>query len=296
MSAEREREPKFGERMRGIYASVKNPQRDGFYVETIRRTGKMNAGKGYRLTDGHGDFWEYPAESTILRGSTPAESPRFLRTIVCSACAMEDDEPLRCDSPDCDGQPRFVTAEQVVTPAESTEALSEIERYADWKRLTAYVEAQGYSLVPTQTFTSTGNVAAPVTTEGESVHVVVPARFWTDISEGLVELTKMCHLAGHDISAGLLGGEFGYGARVDNDVFMMHPFCWCDKDDCPWCESDAPNFHHKASGFEVRWYKYIGRSQEQLIPDGVNWTDVLNECIASLAPTESAPETEVDDD
>ncbi len=26
-----------------------------------------------------------------------------------------------------------------------------------------------------------------------------------------------------------------YGTNVDNDVFMMHRYCWCDADDCPWC-------------------------------------------------------------
>ena len=57
--------PKFGEWMRGIYASESNPQRDGMYVETIVRTGRMNKGAFYRLTDGKGNFWEYPVESTI---------------------------------------------------------------------------------------------------------------------------------------------------------------------------------------------------------------------------------------
>lgn len=36
------------------------------------------------------------------------------RTIVCAQCAMEDDETFPCDSPGCDGQPRFITAERVV--------------------------------------------------------------------------------------------------------------------------------------------------------------------------------------
>jgi hypothetical protein len=53
---------------------------------------------------------------TTTRPAPSAEDSeaRFVRTIVCSACAMENDEPLACDSPNCDGQPRFVTAEQVV--------------------------------------------------------------------------------------------------------------------------------------------------------------------------------------
>jgi hypothetical protein len=58
------RPPKFGEWMRGIWASDKNPQRDGQYVRTVIRTGRVNRGKFYELTDGRGSFWQYPVEST----------------------------------------------------------------------------------------------------------------------------------------------------------------------------------------------------------------------------------------
>ena len=34
-----------------------------------------------------------------------------------------------------------------------------------------------------------------------------------------------------------------YGTDFENDVFMMHRYCWCDQDNCPWCgEAGAPNF------------------------------------------------------
>ena len=56
-------EPKFGEWLRGIYASESNPRRDGMYVRTIHRKGRMNPGKFYELTDGNGAFWMYPAQS-----------------------------------------------------------------------------------------------------------------------------------------------------------------------------------------------------------------------------------------
>ena len=56
-------EPKFGDWLRGIYASESNPHRDGMYVRTIHRTGRVNAGKFYELTDGKGNFWQYPAQS-----------------------------------------------------------------------------------------------------------------------------------------------------------------------------------------------------------------------------------------
>lgn len=70
------REPKFGDRLRGIYASPNNPQRDGIYVETIHRTGRLNPGKHYRLTNGKGSFWIYPAESvTPIDEATPETRP-----------------------------------------------------------------------------------------------------------------------------------------------------------------------------------------------------------------------------
>jgi hypothetical protein len=60
------RNPTFGEPMRGIWASVTNPIRDGYYVETIRRTGRLNPGTFYRMTDRNGKLWMYPAESTVF--------------------------------------------------------------------------------------------------------------------------------------------------------------------------------------------------------------------------------------
>jgi len=53
-----------------------------------------------------------------------------------------------------------------------------------------------------------------------------------------------------------------YGVHVDNEQFMMHPFCWCEREDCSWCreEDPLPNFHYKLLDFRVNWYKYIGRS------------------------------------
>ncbi len=51
----------------------------------------------------------------------------------------------------------------------------------------------------------------------------------------------------------------------------------------PTCACVLPNYRHKASGFEVRWYKYIGRGME-LKGDG-NWLDAVNESIVSLEPS-----------
>ena len=49
------------------------------------------------------------------------------------------------------------------------------------------------------------------------------------------------------------------------------------------CEMDKPNFKHYASGIEVEWYKYIGRSMEydQEVPIE-KWVEVFKECIDSI--------------
>lgn len=57
--------PAFGDRIRGIWAGEKNPQRDGMYVRTVRRTGRCNPGTFYELTDGKGRFWQYEAADTL---------------------------------------------------------------------------------------------------------------------------------------------------------------------------------------------------------------------------------------
>jgi hypothetical protein len=53
--------PTFGQVIRNPHASVSNPQRDGYYVETVVRRGRVNKGAWWRLTDGAGVFWEIPA-------------------------------------------------------------------------------------------------------------------------------------------------------------------------------------------------------------------------------------------
>ena len=55
------------------------------------------------------------------------------------------------------------------------------------------------------------------------------------VSEGLRAITRALEDAGFQPSGGALGGRDGYGAYYENDVFGMHPYCWCERDDCPWC-------------------------------------------------------------
>lgn len=60
------RPPKFGEWLRGIWASERNPIRDGMYVKTTRRTGRLNPGTWYQLTNGKGKFWDFEANQTVF--------------------------------------------------------------------------------------------------------------------------------------------------------------------------------------------------------------------------------------
>lgn len=162
------------------------------------------------------------------------------------------------------------------------------------------------------------------------IQIVLPEFSEDKISSDLRYLTEVLSSLGADISGGMLGGQYGYGAYFENDTFMMHPYCWCDQDDCEWCmgctcpdeaheyrvegvavdfedwiaayhlgktrdivrhdefQCDyckglvgrAPNFLHKSSGTNIRWYKYIGRGMEvELLWD---WVDIMNECLESL--------------
>lgn len=83
-----------------------------------------------------------------------------------------------------------------------------------------------------------------------------------------------------------------YGTNYENDVFVMRTQYWgdctcgameCGPDeperDCdPTCPMVLPNFRHKASGFEVEWYKYIGRS---MMVRGTPPVDLLQQIFAS---------------
>lgn len=120
------------------------------------------------------------------------------------------------------------------------------------------------------------------------------------MNQKLIDLTRQISLKTNDEApGGLLGGMYGYGIKYENDVFMMHPFCWCDKDDCGWCgeignmpkiirdtfnkkynESERlPNFYFKPTGFKMWWYKYIGRGEEA---KGLLPKDWYEQCLKSL--------------
>ena len=80
-----------------------------------------------------------------------------------------------------------------------------------------------------------------------------------EVGAGLVLIVAALGRSGVPLSGGLLGGEFGYGAIYENSVFEMHPFCWCDRDDCAWCANcSCPEsaWHHFVDGREVSAEKF----------------------------------------
>lgn len=64
--SEKTHHPKFGDRIRGIYMGEDHPMQNGMFVKTVRRTGKTNRGLFYEVTDGKGEFWLAPPESTEI--------------------------------------------------------------------------------------------------------------------------------------------------------------------------------------------------------------------------------------
>jgi hypothetical protein len=68
----------------------------------------------------------------------------------------------------------------------------------------------------------------------DEMQVIVPAGMF-GANEFDSALDKFLRLVGEKFQ---VEGDWAekYGARVDNDVFMMRPFCWCEREgECPWC-------------------------------------------------------------
>lgn len=73
---------------------------------------------------------------------------------------------------------------------------------------------------------------------------------------------------------------------------MVHCTCgtrdarlkWLATDDHePGCPEVRPNFWHKPSGLEIRWYKYLARDMEfSFEPSDQQWADIFSDCIAAV--------------
>jgi hypothetical protein len=75
-------------------------------------------------------------------------------------------------------------------------------------------------------------------------------------------------------------GDSCYAGDFENDVFALRPYYWGDDDG----EAAKPNFLHKPSGLEIRFYKYLGRGMSvsrHVCPDC--FLPIFAECMNSLA-------------
>jgi len=70
-----------------------------------------------------------------------------------------------------------------------------------------------------------------------------------------------------------------YSGYFENDVFALRPYYWGDDEE----EAQRPNFLHKKSGLEIRWYKYIGRGMSvnrKICPKC--FLEIFVDCLKSL--------------
>lgn len=85
-----------------------------------------------------------------------------------------------------------------------------------------------------------------------------------------------------------------YGVDIDNDIFMMHPYCWCEQGDCVWCggcRCPQTAFHYLIDGkevtyqewndfyinFERDWYKVRGYKNPPKTHKDLGWKENINE-------------------
>lgn len=105
-----------------------------------------------------------------------------------------------------------------------------------------------------------------------------------------------------------------YGTNFENEKAIMHRFCWCEEETCPYCYSDeeqkvtdelkekygmedemcAPNFWYKPLNFKVWWYKYIGRGVERNRKlTGAEFKQMVDDCMSWNPIFPSQPEEEI---
>lgn len=76
-------------------------------------------------------------------------------------------------------------------------------------------------------------------------------------------------------SYGFREGSEDYG--FENDTFRIFPYSWDEED------AEEPNFVHKPTGLEIRWYKYPLRdayTNIDISPE--KFAKILDECSRSL--------------
>lgn len=75
-----------------------------------------------------------------------------------------------------------------------------------------------------------------------------------------------------------------YGVEFSNDVFEVHPYCWCEEETCPQCGTgEQANFLYKPTVFYISWYKYPLRDSYASKKISVHeFCHIIDDCIKSL--------------
>jgi len=104
-----------------------------------------------------------------------------------------------------------------------------------------------------------------------------PVERFTAIMEPLLEIVRSVAPDRDECS-------LGYGVEFENDVFEMHPYCWCGEEDCKQCGTmEQVNFRFKPDDVEITWYKYMLRdaySNAQITPEIMR--AIADKCLESL--------------
>lgn len=101
------------------------------------------------------------------------------------------------------------------------------------------------------------------------VRVVVPKGAFgaSDDDDALDRVLRQIAIAASSDANGEWADK--YGRDVDNDTFMMHRYCWCEREDCPWCAGctcpDAA-YTHYIDGKEVSGAEYDAAWDEATPP------------------------------
>lgn len=126
-----------------------------------------------------------------------------------------------------------------------------------------------------------------LSTEIDQIEIHLPPVSNGQVSHDLIWLTEhLMKTQNAETSGGFLGGEFGYGAYFENDVFTMHPFCWCDRDDCPWCLGCT------CGDDAHRWY--VRGVNEYIEVDFEVWRQAYNPDDPTARRDQSVPEKQCD--
>lgn len=91
----------------------------------------------------------------------------------------------------------------------------------------------------------------------DNIVFVIPETEDSFLNTSLRKITEiLLEVHGHEWRGGALGGKYGYGVDFENDIFMMHGYCWCEKEDCNWCVACHCTFIYFIDGEQADWQTY----------------------------------------